>query len=233
MSGFKTKILPLVNGYGSPLDHEQWKSESTWPQQWITEAFAERAFFCCFPFKKWFNCRRIKVCVFFLDGLLPSMNFVNHDPYSATSSQRLAKISKLLNHDDIIVKYEIVLWLPVALAVTWKCQKLPVWAMQAFKYLSIVCSLLDQKLQSSVSAVWCLGIILGVVKHPPNLWIVAWNWFSFYHYKQFLPLQIGDALLPHYQCLEINWKVLVSSPRPFQTSRATSSLCKFQPRIFF
>lgn len=184
MSGFKTKILPLVNGYGSPLDHEQWKSESTWPQQWITEAFAERAFFCCFPFKKWFNCRRIKVCVFFLDGLLPSMNFVNHDPYSATSSQRLAKISKLLNHDDIIVKYEIVLWLPVALAVTWKCQKLPVWAMQAFKYLSIVCSLLDQKLQSSVSAVWCLGIILGVVKHPPNLWIVAWNWFSFYHYKQ-------------------------------------------------
>lgn len=47
--------------------------------------------------------------MFFLDGLLPSMNFVNHDPYPATSSQRLAKISKLLNHDDIIVKYEIVL----------------------------------------------------------------------------------------------------------------------------
>lgn len=46
---------------------------------------------------------------FFLDGLLPSMNFVNHDLYAATSSQRLAKISKLLNHDDIIVKYEIVL----------------------------------------------------------------------------------------------------------------------------
>lgn len=149
---------------GHPADQEKWKDESTWPQQWITEAFAERAFFCCFPFKKWFNCRRIKVV--FLDGLLPSMNFINHDLYAATSSQRLAKISKLLNHDDIIVKYEIVLWLSVALAVTWKCQKLLLWAMQAFKYLSTVCSLLDQKLQSSVSAAWCLGIISGFVKHP-------------------------------------------------------------------
>jgi len=37
------------------------------------------------------------------------MNFINYDLCSATSSQRLAKISKLLNHDDIIVKYIIVL----------------------------------------------------------------------------------------------------------------------------